>query len=873
MTAVLGPSILAAALTASATVVAGVALTPKPPQPKSAEVNLKQTVPPRRAGYGRARLPGSYMLWDAKKNAWDVLAFCEGPIDAFEKYYLNDDEVTLDGTGKVQTPISGKNPARYKGHGVWIKTRKGLATETSYADGTTYNGVALSELGADVWTADHRGDGIASGLLVCTPVEKADMPAVYPNGSPNLSVVGRLALAYDWRDGTQSLATPSTWKWTRNSVVALAHYLCHAEHGPNFAWDRRIAPALADWTAAANVCDEAVTLKAGGTEPRYTLGGYYEFDEDPSDVQAQILASFDGWIAEKGDGSLTVKAGKYYAPTVTLDAALGHITGYSWRKFTPDEESVNELVVTYTSPEHGYTEQEAQAWRDEADIAARGVERPKPLPRKWVQSHGQARRLAKREMARAGAQLSGTIRANLFGLQALGERYLRIKIPEVASLSDLIVEVTGPVQIDVMSLSVTIPWVAADPDVDDWDPATEEGDAPPLPDAPDAPDTVAGALTSLVVTATSTTNAGGTHPALKIEFDKPGDVAALGVIVQYRVYGQTTAHEKRFPVAPSRDPSTISLLVSEGVLGGTTYEVRVAAEYVPFRAPVWTSWTASGGTTPSSTVTGQGGLATNNHTVSASAPGSPATGDLWTDTSAVPNKIKRWSGSAWTAISSLNTGQLADRNHAESSSAPSSPGTGDLWTDTSATPVKLKRWNGSAWVVQATYNTGALADLNTADTAQLAAFAATRWSTQVQTSGLGGAGTIFIAYQGSPASNYTQLDEFTFTVDTASVPVLIEWNGQLNWNRNAATNTILMVTIDGNPAFVAGADTNTELRKQYQGNQNALNLDVILTVLKTTLSAGSHTVKIWGKTVENPGVTLVPHLSMGAITKVIQGKR
>jgi hypothetical protein len=55
-----------------------------------------------------------------------------------------------------------------------------------------------------------------------------------------------------------------------------------------------------------------------------------------------------------------------------------------------------------------------------------------------------------------------------------------------------------------------------------------------------------------------------------------------------------------------------------------------------------------------------------------------------------------------------------------STTAPADPSANPLWVDTSGTPTVLKRWTGTAWEVISTLNTGALADVDSAD-----------WSSQV----------------------------------------------------------------------------------------------------------------------------------------------
>lgn len=140
------------------------------------------------------------------------------------------------------------------------------------------------------------------------------------------------------------------------------------------------------------------------------------------------------------------------------------------------------------------------------------------------------------------------------------------------------------------------------------------------------------------------------------------------------------------------------------------------------------------------------------------APTSPATGDLWIDTSATPNIWKRWSGSAWVKATPTSASEVgaetpsgaqakadaaksasqsytetyAQKKVTSSTTAPSSPATGDLWIDISKTPNVWKRWSGSAWI-KATAD--AFAELTgTIGANQIAANTIT--STMISTAGL-----------------------------------------------------------------------------------------------------------------------------------------
>ncbi len=452
---------------------AAAALAPDPPKPEVVKATKKQSRPVRVSGNGRVRLGGAYMLFEASgRNSYDVIALHDGKVAGFTgRYWLNDDECAIDGSGWV-TGFDGK---RYTPQHVKILTRLGLATETAY-------GEIVSAL-PSLWTSQHRGDGIASLALLCNHADQKYLTEDFPNGLPLPSAETDMAPVYDPRQPGQSPADPSTWTYYgtggapnpgQNSILGLLHYLCFAEGGPQESFSRRILPAIDYWIAAANVCDEAVALKAGGTEPRYRVGGAWSWDAAPASIIKNYLQTCDGWLAPNGEGHLVVYAGRYYEPTA--DDVITSAVGYTLRRFSADEDAVNELVITYVSPDHAYNEVETQPWRDESDILARGAVRSQSYSLPWVQWNGQGRRLAKRSMSSLNATASGTLTTNLGGIEHLGKRYLRIQLAEeVPTLRDVVVEVSKA-EIDLTAMQVTFSWTRADPNIDAWNPASEEGD-------------------------------------------------------------------------------------------------------------------------------------------------------------------------------------------------------------------------------------------------------------------------------------------------------------------------------------------------------------------------------------------------------------
>lgn len=452
------------------------------PDPEGQKITRKQTRPVRCIAVGGpSRMSGAYVFreWKTQRMAV-VLAICEGRLASIDRIYFNDDQITVDpGTGFV----NGLADGRYGGGGIIkVETRLGLPTETHYdiISGDPSNFGSL-------WPASARGDGIASLAMTCWHGDKKNFSKFYPNGEPIPSIVGT-PTCYDWRkdstaggSGPQRRGDESTWAACSNPIVWLVHLEWY-RFGRN--WDRCIAPVLAELTAEANYCDAPVPLKAGGTEPRYQVAGNYFVNTEPQAVRAAVLATMDGWLSTNGKGHLVLKSGRYVAPTFTITPE--HIEGYSWRAFQTDEEACNELIVSYCSPDHDFTIIEAGAWRDESDIEDTGKLRSEDLSLTWVYRRAQAMRLAKRKMSRLNAPRRGQVRTGIYGLNGLGQRYIRVQNPELSSMSDVVCEVMN-VEIDFANSQVVFDVIQADPYIDFWDPAEEEGEIPTPIDRPTSP--------------------------------------------------------------------------------------------------------------------------------------------------------------------------------------------------------------------------------------------------------------------------------------------------------------------------------------------------------------------------------------------------
>ena len=236
--------------------------------------------------YGKMRVAGARIYDEAtgtnNKYLHRVLAFTGHEIQSFDEIYINDEVVTLDGSGNVTSP------AKYNGK-IRIKLHLG-------ASGQTADTSLISE--SAHWTTQHTLNGIA--YMYVRLQFDAD---VFPNGIPEVSSVISGKKVYDPRT--------STTVWSDNPALCLRDYLTSsygiAEEAAN------IDDTLV--IAASNICDQTNT-DAGTT--RYTCNGAFTTASTPYDMINGILTAMDGslWYAQ---GSWRMKPAYWTAPVLDLN--------------------------------------------------------------------------------------------------------------------------------------------------------------------------------------------------------------------------------------------------------------------------------------------------------------------------------------------------------------------------------------------------------------------------------------------------------------------------------------------------------------------------------------------------------------------------
>lgn len=431
---------------------------PKQPKPEDVQSSVKNPTSARKRHYGRVKTSGSWVFAESKNgNFHKVIELGTGLLDAIEELWIDDNIVTVNSSGLVQTPPykpSSKSYAR-------ILTRKGLVIETAY-----------SQLSAEfpAWDANHRGDGVSSLYATQFAIQSKYFSQTFPNVTNTAyRVVARGSLVYN--PVTEAIA------WSENAAAIIRDYAIHADGARLPEALFQTPQAVQGWKTAYNRAAQPIPRKAGGTEAAYRLWGSYAFDERPADVFGRMLQCCDARFVPTPDGGVTLDIGTWTEPTVTIDEDA--IVGFSDLSRGRDIlTTANTIPATYLSPTHDYQATDAQPWVDEDDVGVRG-EIISDKAFNMAPSHGQARRLMKLAAYRASPNWVGSFQCNMRGLAAFGERFIRIKYPlfgidEVFEVNDFRFDIGEGGILQGVSLQVhSMPQAAYS-----WDAATEEGDPP-----------------------------------------------------------------------------------------------------------------------------------------------------------------------------------------------------------------------------------------------------------------------------------------------------------------------------------------------------------------------------------------------------------
>ena len=268
------------------------ALAPKPnlgAQMTGITQTTREPAGSRKIIYGKMRVGGQVVFisntGDDNKYLHMAIVFASHEIQAYDEIWFNDKKIwTL--TGGFQDDW---------GTYVTIDRKFGTATQAASSNLTSAN---------VLWTSDHKLSGMA---YIAFRLEwDADQ---FPQGIPNISAVVRGKKVYDPRLDVIA--------YSQNPALCVRDYMLDSSYGLGETNTNIDSTAL---IAAANLCDEQVSIAAGGTQDRYQCNGVIDTGNQIKANIEQLLASMGGKLTYSG-GKYFIDGADYKTPTYTFTEA------------------------------------------------------------------------------------------------------------------------------------------------------------------------------------------------------------------------------------------------------------------------------------------------------------------------------------------------------------------------------------------------------------------------------------------------------------------------------------------------------------------------------------------------------------------------
>ena len=332
--------------------------------------------------YGETRIGGTivHVETTGSKNEtlYQSIVMAGHEIDSVQQVYVNDEAFSLTPSGNIFT-------INYKG--------STSVLNFDYLTGT--NTQAAMELFSGTIAASYQFNGLA--VLGVKAVYDQDK---FPQGLPNFTAKIRGKKVYDPRTTTTAYST--------NAALCIRDYLLDTNYGLGVSSDEIDDSSF---ITAADICDENVTLAAGGTEKRYTINGAFSSGEKPKDVLSKMLTACSGQLAYVG-GNWTIKVGAYSSPSLTLtdDDIVGEVTiqGSQSRR-----DIFNAVKGTYSEPQTLYQLNSFPPVTN-STYEAEDLERIwKDIQLPFTTSAATCQRLAKIDLEKARQQISVTMSCKL----------------------------------------------------------------------------------------------------------------------------------------------------------------------------------------------------------------------------------------------------------------------------------------------------------------------------------------------------------------------------------------------------------------------------------------------------------------------------
>lgn len=432
---------------------------------KDREVMARSGVMPRRIIYGRDKVSGPVVYAESTGAKGEylhlVIALAAHECDAIEEIWFNDVLLpTPDGSGNINSGPFAKTTANLEGE--TLTSNAGGAVTLAHSAARVIvitRPIVGNELASEPVTgwAHTPGTALVTGL----PVSEANLTVNYEWESAESFVRIKKHLGQVGQVADADLVSESAGKWTSAHVGDGTCYLyvrlqydqdvfgqvglpnisavvrgrkVNDPRVPAAGWTDNAALCVADWLAqsyglgaatgevpsaeviaAANICDETITLNLAGslTQKRYTFSGSFTTDVSPRDVLADMLTGLAGscvWT----QGRWLVRAGSYRAPsmTVTADHLGGRGVGIMPKVSRSD--LFNAVRITYRDPSQKWAEAQAPLVTNATyEAQDGGIRLVRSIQLPGVMDAWRAQRLGKIELERARQSVTVSLTGNM----------------------------------------------------------------------------------------------------------------------------------------------------------------------------------------------------------------------------------------------------------------------------------------------------------------------------------------------------------------------------------------------------------------------------------------------------------------------------
>lgn len=391
-----------------------------PKMPKAQSSRLNPTFEPqahRKFVFGQTAMNTDIRYYETSGTDQEyfdyIIATAAHEVESIDEIWFDDEIAWSSGSGVA---------AKYTGY-LTVSTR---------TVGTSANTISIN--GGSIWGSSCRLTGCSYIYLRIKRTgndKKAKSPLV--NGlPPRLTIKGKGAKIYDPRldstvaggSGTHRANDQTTWGTANstnrdNPALQLLWFLLgwnitgKLSVGCGVPYQRLDLPSF---ITAANICDEPITLAAGGTQPRYRTAGVGSDADNRMEIIQILLTAMNATLRDS-NGKLSITVMKNDLATPVLEFDDNDILGeFAWNQTRGLDEMMNAVHGKYTDPSNNSLFQSVE-YPVISITSVDGIERMQTLDLPWVQEGRRAQRIAKQVLQRA--QYKGVFSAT-FTMKALG---------------------------------------------------------------------------------------------------------------------------------------------------------------------------------------------------------------------------------------------------------------------------------------------------------------------------------------------------------------------------------------------------------------------------------------------------------------------